>query len=241
MADIFTALYFGIMRYNPKKPDWKDRDRLILSNGHICPVWYATLANAGFFPKSRLRTLRKLGTGLQGHPHMGSAPGIENSAGPLGQGISFACGAALAAKLDNRHHSIYCGMSDGEINEGQPWEAFMFASKYKLDNLIAFLDRNHIQIDGRTEDVMPLEPLKDKVAAFGWHTQVIDGHNFRQILKAFKKAKTVKGKPSMILVNTTPGKGVSFMENKYEWHGRPPDKEEAEKALHELEEAGKKL
>lgn len=233
MTDVFTALYFSIMRHNPKKPYWKDRDRLILSNGHIVPVLYAALANAGYFPKKELMTLRKIGSRLQGHPHIYSAPGIENSAGPLGQGLSLACGVALAGKMDKKKYKVYCSTSDGEVNEGQAWEAFMSAAKYKLDNLICFMDRNNIQISGTSDSVMPLEPLKDKFKAFGWNVSEINGHDFNQILKTFKNTK--KGKPTMILCKTIPGKGVSFIEGRYEWHGKAPSKEEAEKALKELE------
>lgn len=239
MTDVFTALYFNVMKHNPKNPWDKNRDRFILSNGHICPVLYATLANANYFPKKELQTLRKIKTRLQGHPHIYSAPGIENTAGPLGQGISLACGVALSAKMDNKKFHTYCSLGDGELNEGQVWEAFMFASKYKLDNLTAFIDRNHIQIDGNTEDIMPLDPLKKKLKAFGWHTLEVKGHNFKKIIKALNKRK--KDKPVAIIFNTIPGKGVSFMENKYEWHGKPPTKDQAEIALKELEEARKKI
>lgn len=235
MADVFTALYFNILKHDPKNPDWIYRDRFILSNGHICPVVYAAMANAGYFSKKELMTLRKLGTRLQGHPHNLALPGIENSAGPLGQGISVACGVAMAAKMDKKRFRVYCSLGDGEINEGQPWEAFMFAAKNRLDNLCAFVDRNYIQIDGNTKDVMPLDPLKKKTEAFGWHTMEIDGHDFKQILSAFEKAKKVKGKPVMILIKTTPGKGVSFMEGKHEWHGKPPTAEQAKIALAELQ------
>jgi len=182
MADVFTALYFSVMKHKPKNPLWKDRDRLILSNGHIVPVLYATLANAGYFPKKELLSLRKLGSRLQGHPHIYSVPGMENSAGPLGQGISLACGIALAGKMDKKKYRVFLSTSDGEVNEGQAWEGFMFAAKYKLDNLIAFMDRNRIQISGNTEKVMPLEPLRDKLQAFGWNVVEINGHDFKQIL-----------------------------------------------------------
>ena len=234
MADIFTALYFNIMNHDPKNPKWENRDRFTLSNGHICPVWYATLAKSGYFPQKEIMTLRKLGTRLHGHPHNLALPGIENSAGPLGQGISIAAGIALGAKLDKKNYRVYCGMSDGELEEGQPWEAFMFASKYKLDNLIAINDRNYIQIDGDTRDIMPLDPLDKKMKAFNWNVIVIDGNNMKEILNALNKAKKVKGKPTMIIANTVPGKGVSFMEGKYEWHGKPPTKDQAEIALAEL-------
>lgn len=234
MADVFTALYFNAMNHNPKNPWDKNRDRFILSNGHICPVWYATLAKAGYFPIKELSTLRKLGTRLQGHPHIYSAPGVENTGGPLGQGISVAVGMAFAAKMDNKKHKIYCGMSDGELEEGQSWEAFLFAAKNKLDNLIVLEDRNYIQIDGNTEKIMPLDPLDQKMKAFNWNVISIDGNNMKQILNALQKAKKVKGKPTMIICNVIPGKGVSFMENKFEWHGKPPTLEEGKKALEEL-------
>jgi transketolase len=234
MADVFTALYFSIMDHKPKQPKWGGRDRFILSNGHICPLWYATLAKAGYFPQKELLTLRHLGTRLHGHPHNLSAPGVENSAGPLGQGISVAVGIALGAKMDKKDFTVYCGVSDGEMEEGQPWEAFMFAAKYKLDNLIAVIDRNYIQIDGDTRDIMPLDPFDKKMLAFNWHVIEIDGNNMKQIVHAFKKAKKLKGKPTMIIANTVPGKGVSFMEGKYQWHGKPPTKDQALIALAEL-------
>ena len=235
MADIFTALYFNSMNHDPKNPKWAARDRFVLSNGHICPVWYATLARAGYFPQKEIMTLRKFGTRLHGHPHNLALPGIENSAGPLGQGISIAVGVALAAKLDKKKFRVYCGMSDGEMEEGQPWEAFMFAAKYKLDNLIAINDRNYIQIDGDTENITSLDPLDEKMRAFNWNVIVIDGNNMKQIIAAINKAKKVRGKPTMIIAKTVPGKGVSFMEGKYQWHGKPPSPDEAKIALAELQ------
>lgn len=234
MADIFTALYFNILNHDPKNPDWEDRDRLILSNGHICPVRYAAMAHAGYFPISELKTLRKLGSRLQGHPHRTALPGVETTSGPLGSGLSQACGLALAGKIDRAKWRVICLMSDGEQDEGNTWEAAMFAGKYKINNLTALMDRNNIQIDGFTEDVMPLEPLKDKYEAFGWHVLEIDGHNMQQIIDAFSEAKNIFEKPTLILAHTTPGKGVSFMENKYEWHGKPPNKDEAKLALEQL-------
>lgn len=234
MADVFTALYFNILHHDPKNPYGKDRDRMILSNGHICPVLYATLAKAGYFPLKELATLRKLNSRLQGHPHIHSLPGIETTTGPLGQGISVATGMAYAGKMDRKKHTVFVSTGDGELNEGQCWEAFMFAAKYKLDNLIAFVDRNNIQIDGNTEDIMPLEPVADKFRAFNWHVIEIDGNNMRQIIAAFTKAKQYTGKPIVIICKTIPGKGVSFMEKRFEWHGKPPIKEEALIALHEL-------
>lgn len=234
MADVFTALYFNILNHDPKNP-WKEsRDRIILSNGHICPVLYATLAKRGYFPISELKTLRKINSRLQGHPHMHSAPGVENTAGPLGQGISVGVGMAYDLKNNKKKNHVFLSTGDGELDEGQCWEAFMFAGKYKLDNLTAFVDRNHIQIDGNTDDIMPLKPLRDKFEAFNWHVIEIDGNNMKEILSAFNKAKTHKGKPTVIICHTIPGKGVKFMEKRYEWHGKPPNKEQAVVALKEL-------
>lgn len=234
MADIFAALYFNVLNHDPKNPNWKKRDRVVLSNGHICPVLYATLALADYFPKTRLRTLRKLGSGLQGHPHRGALPGIENTSGPLGQGLSQACGMAQAAILNEDKHHIYCLTSDGEQNEGQTWEAVMYAGKYKLHNLTQIMDRNNIQIDGYTEDIMPLEPLRQKYEAFGWHVIDIDGHNIEEIIDACNQAKAVYEKPVLVLAHTIPGKGVDFMEKDYKWHGIPPTPEQAKKALDQL-------
>lgn len=236
MADVFTALYFGgVLNYDAKDP-WKaDRDRVILSNGHICPVWYATLAHAGFFSHDKLLTLRKLGSGLQGHPHYRELPGIENTGGPLGQGLSQAIGHALAGAR------VYCLMSDGELDEGQTWEAIMFAGKNNLHNLTAIIDRNNIQIDGFTEDIMPLEPLADKFKAFNWSVLEVDGHNLLEIIEAINKAKAIFENPTVIIAHTIPGKGVGFMENKFEWHGKPPKADEAKKALHELRTLGGKI
>ncbi len=234
MADIFTALYFNVLNHNPKKPNWKDRDRLVLSCGHICPVRYVTMAHMGYFPRKEIFTLRKLGSRLQGHPHNLSLPGLETTGGPLGQGLSQAIGMALAAKLDKKKYWIYCITSDGEHDEGQTWEAIMFAGKYKLNNLINIIDRNNIQIDGHTEDVMPLEPLKKKYEAFNWHVLEINGHNIQEFMAAVNQAKAIYEKPTVIIAHTIPGKGVNFMEYNYEWHGKPPNPEEARKALHEL-------
>lgn len=242
MADVFTALYFGgVLNYDPKHP-WKhDRDRVILSNGHICPVWYATLAHAGFFPKAELSSLRKLNSRLQGHPHFRELPGVENTGGPLGQGLSQAIGQALAARMDNKSYRVYCLMSDGELQEGQTWEAVMFAGKNNLHNLTAIIDRNNIQIDGFTEDVMPVEPLVDKFKAFNWSVAEIDGHNLAEIVAAVNRAKAVFENPTVIIAHTIPGKGVDFMEWKYEWHGKPPRPEEARVALHQLRTLGGKI
>ena len=234
MADVFTALYFNVINHNPNNPSWPDRDRVVLSNGHICPVLYATLARAGYFPIEELKTLRKLGSRLLGHPHNLALPGIENSSGPLGQGLSIASGMAYAAKLDKKTHRIFCLMSDGEQEEGQIWEAALFAAKNKLHNLTAIIDRNNIQIDGFTEDIMPLEPLKQKYESFGWHVLEVDGHNIELIMAALNEAHSIFEKPTVIIAHTIPGKDVSFMEFDYEWHGKPPNKEEAHKALEEL-------
>ena len=234
MADVFTALYFNILNHDPKKPDWKDRDRLILSNGHICPVRYATMAHAGYFPISELKTLRKLGSRLQGHPHRTSLPGIETTSGPLGSGLSQATGLALAGRIDQAKWRVICLMSDGEQDAGNTWEAAMLAGKNKLHNLTALIDRNNIQIDGFTEDIMPLENLKAKYEAFNWHVIEIDGHNIEEIIDAFNQATAIYEKPTVIISHNIPGKGVDFMENKWQWHGKPPNKEEATLALNQL-------
>ncbi len=234
MADIFSALYFHVLNHNPKKPDWPERDRLVLSNGHICPIRYAAMARAGYFPIEELLTLRKINSRLQGHPHRQALPGVETTSGPLGSGLSQAIGMALAAKLDNKKYRVYCAMSDGELEEGNIWEAAMFAGKNKLSSVTAIIDRNNIQIDGHTEDVMPLESLKDKFEAFRWHVLEIDGHNIEQFIDAVNEARAIYEKPTVIIAHTIPGKGVSFMENDYLWHGKPPTKEEAERAFKEL-------
>lgn len=234
MADVFTALYFNVLNIDPQNPTWKARDRVVLSNGHIAPVWYVTLAHAGFFPREELLTLRKLNTRLQGHPHFGSLPGVENTGGPLGQGLSQAVGMALAAQMNHQKHQIYCLMSDGEHDEGQTWEAVMFAGKYKVHNVTAIMDRNNIQIDGMTETIMPLEPIKDKYEAFNWHVIEVDGHNIEQVIDACNLAKAIYEKPVMIIAHTIPGKGVDFMEFDYTWHGKPPKPDEAKLALKEL-------
>ena len=234
LADIFTALYFCILNHRPKQPLWPDRDRLFLSCGHNCPVLYATLAQAGYFPREELSTLRQTGTRLQGHPHIGELPGVENTSGPLGQGLSQAFGAALAAKMDHKKHRIFVISSDGEQDEGQTWEALMFAGKMKLSNVTVILDRNNIQIDGPTERVMPLEPLREKYEAFGWHVIEVDGHNIPQVIHACNESRAIAEKPTMIIAHTIPGKDVSFMESNYLWHGSPPNKEQAEAALKEL-------
>lgn len=234
MTDVFTALYFAVLNVDPKRPKWEERDRFVLSCGHINPVFYATLAHRGFFPKRELMTLRKFGTRLHGHPHNLALPGVENSSGPLGQGLSQAIGMALAARLDKKRYRSYCILSDGEHNEGQLWEAVMFAGKNRLNNLIAIMDRNNIQIDGFTEDVMPLEPVREKYEAFRWNVIEVDGHNIGSIIDACEQAKAVYEKPTLIVAHTIPGKGVDFMENDYKWHGVPPNADQAKKALEEL-------
>ena len=241
MADVFTALYFHILNHDPKNPGWEDRDRLILSNGHICPVLYSALAHVGYFPLEELKTLRKLGSHLQGHPHRGSAPGIETTSGPLGSGLSQAIGFALAAKLDKKKYRVYALLSDGEHDEGNLWEAAMFAGKNKLNNLTVVVDRNNIQIDGFTEDVMPLESLRAKYEAFNWHVIEVDGHNILEFVSAVSEARAIYEKPTVIIAHTIPGKGVSFMESDYLWHGIPPNKEQASEALRELRTLGGKI
>ncbi len=226
MADIFTLLYFKILQHDPKNPDWADRDRLILSNGHICPVLYATMAHAGYFPVEELLTLRKFGSRLQGHPHRQSLPGLENSSGPLGSGISQAVGMALAERIDNPYSSkyFYCLIGDGEMNEGQIWEALLQAGKERLHNLIVIVDRNGIQIDGYTKDVMPLEPLAEKLESFNFDVQEVDGHNIRAVNDAVLKAQAVYGQPSVIIAHTIASKGVDVFERDFRWHGNPPGK-----------------
>ena len=228
MADIFTLLYFHALRHDPQNPDWPDRDRLILSNGHIAPVLYATMAHAGYFGVNEAETtLRKFGSRLQGHPHREWLPGLETSSGPLGSGLSQAVGMAIADRIERGTQSnrfYYCLLGDGELDEGQNWEAIMLGAKEKLHNLIAIVDRNNIQIDGFTEDVMPLEPLPEKWAAFGWHVQEIDGHDMQAINQAITEAKAVYNRPSVIIAHTIPGRGVEFAERRFEWHGNPPGK-----------------
>ncbi len=233
-ADVFTALYFHVLHHKPKNPAWPDRDRLMLSCGHICPVRYAAMARAGYFPLATLQTLRKLGSPLQGHPERAKLPSVEHTSGPLGQGLSVACGVAYAARMDQKKYRTYCVLSDGEHQEGQLWEAIMFAGNKRLNNLTAIVDRNNIQIDGMTEDIMPLEPLKAKYEAFNWHVLEIDGHNIREIVEACEEAKRIYEKPTVIIAHTIAGRGVDFMEKKYEWHGIPPNKEQATVALQEL-------
>ncbi len=234
MAEVFAAFYFHILNHDPKNPGWPDRDRLVLSNGHICPVQYAALAHAGYFPVEELMTLRTLGTRLQGHPHRGVLPGIETTSVPLGSGISQAIGIALAAKLDSKKWRTYCMTSDGEHDEGNTWEAIMLAAKYRLGNLTVVIDRNNIQIDGFTENIMPLESLRAKYEAFNWNVLEIDGHNFEDIVAAVAEAKATGDAPTVIIAHTIPGKGVDFMENDYLWHSKPFLPGEAQHALAEL-------
>ncbi len=234
MADIFTALYFNILEHDPKNPSWEKRDRLVLSNGHICPVLYAAMSNAGYFPKKELWTLRKLGTRLQGHPHREALPGLETTSGPLGSGLSQACGMAYGLRMDKKKNHVFALCSDGEHDEGNHWEAVLFAAKYKLSNLIGITDRNYIQIDGNTEDIMPLDPLEAKYRSFNWNVVTIDGNDMPTIVRTLQKARKNKDRPLMIIANTIPGKGVDFMENKYEWHGKPPKDEEGQLALEQI-------
>ena len=234
MADIFTAFYFHILKHDAAHPDWAERDRLLLSNGHICPVLYATLAHAGYFPIEECLTLRKFGSRLQGHPERLRLPGLETTSGPLGEGLSQASGMAYALRMDGRAERVYCLMSDGEQEEGNTWEAVLFAGKNKLGNLIAVMDRNKIQIDGSTEDVMPLEPVPDKYRAFNWHVLEVDGHDVKAFVAAVEEAKTVGDKPSLIIAHTIPGKGVPDIEYDYHWHGKTPTKEEGVRFLKEL-------
>lgn len=242
MADIFTVLYFSdAIKYDPKNPEWPERDRIILSNGHICPIQYAAMARAGYFPVEELKTLRKFGTRLQGHPHREKLPGLETSSGPLGSGLSQACGMALAFKIDKSKQQAYCLMGDGELDCGQVWEATMWAGKNRLDNLTIIIDRNNIQIDGFTEDIMPLEPLKEKFESFGWHVIDIDGNNIEDIYNAIFEAKAIFEKPVCIIAHTIPGKGVDFMEFDFTWHGKSPQLEEAKKALEQLRTLGGKI
>lgn len=231
MADIFTALYFHILRHDPKNPLWEDRDRLVLSNGHIVPIRYATMAHAGYFPIEETHTLRKFGSRLQGHPERTRLPGLETTSGPLGENLSQAAGIAYGARMDGKKFRVFCIMSDGEQQAGNVWEAAMFAGNNRLSNLTAIIDRNNIQINGMTEDVMPLEPLADKYKAFNWHVIEIDGHNIREICDAVEEARAIYEKPSVIIAHTIPGKGIPEIEFDYRWHGKPPTKEEEQRFL----------
>ncbi len=238
MTDIFTLLYFHTMKHDAKNPAWEGRDRLVLSNGHICPVMYATMAHAGYFPTDELKTLRHFGSRLQGHPHREYMPWLETSSGPLGSGLSQAVGMAIADRMDhgaNTSRYVYCLMSDGELDEGNSWEGIMLAGKYKLRNLIAIVDRNNIQIDGNTENILPLEPLADKWRSFNWHVIEVGGHDFRALDEALEEAQAIYEKPIVIIAHTIPGKGVKMFERDYKWHGNPPNKEQGAKAIAELQ------
>ena len=230
-ADIVTALYFDIMKFDPKNPKWSDRDRFILSKGHACPVWYACLAMTGFFPMEELKTLRKINSILQGHPDKLKTPGVDMTTGSLGQGLSLGVGMALEGKLVKKDYHIFVVLGDGELNEGMIWEAAASAYKYHLDNLVAIVDLNHLQMDGFTEEVMPMEPIDKKFQSFNWEVMTIDGHNMEEILLALEKAKTIKDKPICIIANTVKGKCVDFMENIREWHGMAPNEKQYKKAI----------
>lgn len=241
MADIFTALYFHILNHDPKNPSWEERDRLILSNGHITPIRYATMAHAGYFPLEELKTLRKFGSRLQGHPERERLPAVETTSGPLGSGLSQASGIAYGARMDGKKFRVYCLMSDGEQQAGNTWEGAMFAGNNRLSNLTAVIDRNNIQIDGMTENVMPLEPLADKYRAFNWHVIEVDGNNIKAFVDAVEEAKAVYEKPTVIIAHTIPGKGIKEIEFDYTWHGKPPTKEEEQKFIKELRTLGGKI
>ena len=250
MADVFTCMYFHILKHDPKNPYWEDRDRLVLSNGHICPIQYVAMAHAGYFPKDELKTLRKFGTRLQGHPHRTSLPGLETTSGPLGSGLGQAAGMALAGLMDKKKWRVFCLMSDGEHNAGNTWEGVMFAGKNKLYNLTAIMDRNNIQIDGYTENIMPLESVRAKYESFNWNVLDVDGHNMEQIVDACRQAEAVYEKPTMIIAHTIPGKGVEYMERDYLWHGAPPGSgpqnafpkdKQGEEALKELRTLGGRI
>ncbi len=244
MADIFTALYFNVLKHDPKKPDWPDRDRLILSNGHICPVRYVAMHHAGYdITKEELLTFRKIGSRLEGHPSVKRIPALETTSGPLGEGTSVASGIALGAKIDKRENDfhVWCLVSDAEQQEGMTWEGAMLAGKYRLSNLTVIIDRNNIQIDGVTEDIMPLEPLREKYESFGWHVMEMNGHDMREIVSTLEEAKAIQEKPVFVIANTIPGKGVDFMENDYGWHGIPPDEKQAKEALTQLEKKEEEL
>lgn len=234
MTDIFTAFYFHILKHDPKNPEWEDRDRLILSNGHIVPVRYATMAHAGYFPLEECKTLRAFGSRLQGHPERTRLPGLETTSGPLGSGLGQAAGIAYGARMDGKKFKVYCLMSDGELDAGNIWESAMFAGKNKLSNLTGVIDRNNIQINGTTENVMPLEPLRDKWEAFGWHVLEVDGHNIEAFVDAVSESHAIQEKPVVIIAHTIPGKGIEGIENDYTWHGKPPKPEEEQKFLKEL-------
>lgn len=235
-ADFISVLYFSKLRHDPSNPQWEDRDRFVLSKGHVAPVLYAALAESGYFPVEELTTLRSIGSKLQGHPVRGKVPGVEMSTGSLGQGLSMACGIALAGKMDGKDYKTYCLLGDGELQSGQNWEAAMFAHQYKLSNLIAVVDRNRLQITGNTEDVNSLDPLPEKWRAFGWNVIIINGHNVRQISESIDKAKLSLKNPTVIIMNTVKGKGVSFMEDNVSFHGKACNDEEYAKAVAEIKE-----
>ncbi|RJQ32963.1 transketolase [Candidatus Parcubacteria bacterium] len=242
MADVFTILYHtDAIKHDPKNPEWEERDRIILSNGHICPVLYAAMASAGYFPIEELKSLRKFGARLQGHPHRLVLSGLETSSGPLGSGLSQAAGMAYGLRMDKKKNQVVCLMGDGELDCGQIWEAAMWAGKNKLDNLTAIIDRNNIQIDGFTEDIMPLEPLDEKFISFGWHVIEINGNDICAVYDALQQARAVFEKPVCIIAYTIPGKGVDFMENDFNWHGKPPNGEEGKEALKQLRTLGGKI
>jgi len=233
-VELMAVLFFEVLKHRPQEPQWPDRDRFILSKGHACPVMYTAMARSGYFPVEELLTLRKLGSRLQGHPNMKALPGLESSSGSLGQGLSISNGLAIAAKIDNKDYRVYCLLGDGELQEGQVWEAAMTAAHYKLDNVCAIVDYNNLQIDGKVEDVKGIAPLRDKWLSFNWHVIEIDGHDLLQVAQAYEEAERIKGKPSVILAKTTKGKGVSFMEDVAGWHGKAPNKAELKKALQEI-------
>ncbi len=241
MADIFSAFYFHILAHDPKNPDWEGRDRLVLSNGHIVPVRYAAMAHAGYFPVAECLTLRKFGSRLQGHPERLRLPGLETTSGPLGEGLSQAAGMAYALRMDDKKNRVYCLMSDGEQEEGNIWEAALFAGKCRLSNLTAVMDRNNIQIDGMTEEVMPLEPIADKYRAFNWHVLEVNGNDIHAFITAVDEAKAIYEKPTLIIAHTVPGKGVPEIEFDYHWHGKPPSKEEGKRFLKEIRTLGGRI
>lgn len=238
MTDIFTAFYFHILHHDPQKPEWEDRDRLILSNGHIVPVRYATMAHAGYFPLDELKTLRKFGSRLQGHPERERLIGVETTSGPLGTGLGQAAGIALSARLDNKKFHTYCLTGDGELDCGNIWESAMFAAHHNLSNLTVVVDRNNIQINGNTETVMKLDPLREKWESFGWHVIEVDGHNIESFIDAINQAKAIQERPTCIIAHTIAGKGIKEIENDYRWHGKPPSTEEEQRFLKELRTLG---
>lgn len=238
MADIFTAFYFHILNHDPKNPDWEERDRLILSNGHITPIRYSAMAHAGYFSIEEAKTLRQFGSRMQGHPEREKLPGVETTSGPLGSGLSEAAGIAYGARMDGKKFRVYCLMSDAEHQAGNLWEGAMFAGNNKLSNITAVIDRNNIQINGMTEEIMPLEPLADKYRAFNWHVIEVDGHNISEFINAVEESKAIFEKPTVIIAHTIPGKGIKEIEFDYKWHGKPPKKEEADKFLRELRTLG---